>query len=161
MKVVGILIVAMALVVGIVPQFTYCKFCSVSPTMSMAGSGAATGTGATMASTATAPMPCYWTARAALGLAPVLCAAGVLLFFSRRKETRRALAVLISVLGLVAILLPTVLIGVCATAGAACNTIMRPSMVAAGGIAVALGLITLVTNELRADRGTASRQAAG
>lgn len=158
MRVVAILVVAMALVAGIVPQFTYCKTQSTSsdPTMTMSSSTAASGTSSAMttgtAATPAAPMPCYWTARAALGVAPPLLLAGVLLFFARRKETRRALAVLIALLGLVVILLPTVLIGVSAQASAVCNTVMRPAMVAAGGLALALGLIALLTNELRPER---------
>ena len=62
------------------------------------------------------------------------------------------MTVLVSVLGLVVILLPTVLIGVSAQATADCNTIMRPAMVAAGGLALALGLTALITNELRPER---------
>ena len=167
MRVTAVLVVALALVIGIVPQFTHCKAMSPSSgsTMSMGGSTAAsggttaTGSGAMAAGTGTmtagtnaaakpTPMRCYWTARAELGLALPLAAAGALLFFSRRKETRRALAVLVAVLGVVAMLLPTVLIGVCAQSSAICNTAMRPTLLAAGGLTVALGLFTLVRNEL-------------
>ena len=159
MRVVGVLVVALALVIGVVPQFTHCKAmtASSSSTMSMGGSTTASAGGAmTAGATAAArptPMRCYWTARAEVGVALPLAAAGVLLFVSRRRETRRALAVLIGVLGAVAMLLPTVLIGVCAQSSAICNTTMRPILLAAGGATVALGLVTLVRNELSSGPG--------
>ena len=115
----------------------------------MTGDGATMGTG-TAATTQPTPMRCYWTARAAIGVALPLAAAGVLLFFSRRKETRRALALLVAVLGVVTMLLPTVLIGVCQQSSASCRTTMRPSWWRAGGLTIALGLITLLRNELAA-----------
>ena len=111
------------------------------------------------------PMRCYWTARAELGVALPLLAAGVLFFFSRRKETRRAVAVLVCALGVVTMLLPTVLIGVCEQSSAVCNTTMRPILLVAGGLTVAIGLITLIRNELGdepgADGQPAAMQAAG
>ena len=121
--------------------------------MTMSSSIAASGTsGAMTTGTAATPAAPICSRRAALGVAPPLLLAGVLLFFARRKETRQCLAVLIALLGLVVILLPTVLIGVGAQASAVCNTVMRPAMVAAGGLALALGLIALLTNELRPER---------
>ncbi len=178
MRIVGVVVVAVALVIGIVPQFTHCKAMSASSGSAMSmgstttttGSSTATGGGTTMGSaTATGaaatmgagtaaaaqstPMRCCWTARAAIGVALPLAAAGVLLFFSRRKETRRGLALLVSVLGVVTVLLPTVLIGVCQQSGAVCRTTMLPLMVAAGGFTIAIGLITLIRNELGGEPG--------
>lgn len=171
MRIVGVVVVAMALVIGVVPQFTHCKAMSASSgsamsmgsTTTMTGSSTATGGGTTMgagkaAAAQSTPMRCYWTARAAIGVALPLAAAGVLLFFSRRKETRRALALLVSVLGVVTVLLPTVLIGTCQQSGAVCRTTMLPLMVAAGGLTIAIGLITLIRNELGSEPGT-GRQA--
>ena len=153
MRVTAVLVMAMALVIGVVPQFTHCK-----ATSAMGGSGPSIATSAAaaagprvVATTKPGPMRCYWSARAAIGVALPLFAAGLLGLFSRRKETRRALAVLVCVLGIVTILVPTVLIGVCSTSSAVCNTTMRPVMVAAGGLTVALGLITLLRNGLGTD----------
>ena len=103
MRVVAVLVVAVALVIGVVPQFTHCKTGStMSANAPAATPPAGTTTGAGPVATAKAtPMRCYWTARAELGLALPLAAAGVLFFFSRRKETRRALAVLVCALGVV------------------------------------------------------------
>jgi hypothetical protein len=152
----------MALIIGIVPQFTHCKTgATMGATSSSAPAGDLTTADAgTVATDQPAPMRCYWSARAALGVALPLLVAGVLLFFSRRKETRRALAILVGLLGLVTMLLPTVLIGVCEQSSAVCDTTMRPVMLAAGGLTVALGLITLIRNELSAEKHMAAMQAA-
>ena len=150
MKVVAVLVVALALVIGIASQFTHCKAgATMGAAMGATTSAASATTGASAVATAKAtPMRCYWTARAELSVALPLLAGGVLFFFSRRKETRRALAVLVCALGAVAMLLPTVLIGVCEQSSAVCNTTMRPILLAAGGLTVAIGLITLIRNEL-------------
>jgi hypothetical protein len=171
-EVVGMMVVLAALVIGVVPQFTHCKAVSASSgsTMSMGSSttmsdsstatGGATTMGAGTAATQPTPMRCYWTARAAIGVALPLAAAGVLLFFSRRKETCRALAILVCVLGVVTVLLPTVLIGTCQPSSTVCNTTMRPILLATGGLTILIGLITLVRNELTAEEHTAAMQAA-
>jgi hypothetical protein len=80
-----------------------------------------------------------------------LFALGALMFVSRRKETRRALAVPSALLGVVVMLLPTALIGVCAASGAVCRSSMLPTMLVAGGLTVALSLAYLAVNELGCD----------
>jgi hypothetical protein len=148
-KVLAGLIVVMALVIGIVPQFANCE-AGGSPSMP-AGTQAASAAGATgTAAAAAAPVPkmrCLWTARAELGIAIPLFALGALLFVSRTKETRRALAVPSALLGTVAMLLPTALIGVCAAPGAVCHSSMLPAMLVAGGVTVASSLAHLAVNE--------------
>jgi hypothetical protein len=80
-------------------------------------------------------------------------------FFARRKETRRALALVSACLGLFAILVPTSLIGTCGAEAMICNTTMKPIMMIAGGIAIAASVALLVVNELR--RGGPAEMAAG
>ena len=58
-------------------------------------------------------MKCHWTGRAELVLGVPLLAVGLMLGFSRRRESQRVLGITATVLGVLAILLPTVLIGVC------------------------------------------------
>ena len=147
MRLTGIAIVAFALVIGIVPQFTRCK-------TGAAMGGSATTSAATAAAPAQ-PMRCYWSARAEIGVGAPLGLAGLLLALSRRKESRRFLALLAAALGTVAMLVPTVLIGVCSSPTARCHTIMRPTLLAAGGLVVALSVIALVLNELRPADGAA------
>jgi hypothetical protein len=51
--------------------------------------------------------------------------------------------------GLASVLLPTTLIGTCASGAAVCNTTMKPIMLVAGGLAIATSLIILVVNEAK------------
>ena len=60
--------------------------------------------------------------RGALAVGISLAVAGALLFFARRKETRRALGIVGALLGLLAVLLPTTLIGTCAARTPPCAT---------------------------------------
>jgi hypothetical protein len=127
-KVLAVVFVVLALVVGIVPQFTNCQ---------------ADGKALTLASGKQVAMKCLWTARASIAIALPLAAVGVMLFFARRKETQRMLAVMGGVLGAGAILLPTSLIGVCAME-AACRDIMKPLLIAMGALAVVAAILVLV-----------------
>jgi hypothetical protein len=147
------IIAVMALVIGLVPQFTNCEARSAAMP-GTAVSSAASGGGAAMsppqAVSAMKPtMKCLWTARAEIGVAVPLFLIGALLLVSRRKETLRALAILAVALGAVTMLLPTALIGVCASAGAVCRTSLLPSMLIAGGLTVAASIAVALVNEFR------------
>ena len=100
MKVIAVILLVLALVIGVVPQFTDCQ---------------SQGKAITLANGKTIPMKCHWTAVAEIVTAVTLGAVGVLLFVSKRKETRLVLAVLAAALGAFSLLLPTVLIGVCSS----------------------------------------------
>jgi len=158
-KVLAMLLVIAGLVIAIAPQSTNCE--AQGGTMPTATTSVASATlppATTFASMQTAvadtivpKMKCLWSARGALAVGASLAVAGGLLFFARRKETRRALGIVGALLGLFTVLLPTSLIGTCASGGAVCNTTMKPIMLAAGGLAVAASLVLLVVNELGRD----------
>jgi ABC-type nickel/cobalt efflux system permease component RcnA len=154
----AIAIVALAVIIGVVPQYTHCRTGAA-----MVGSHM-TESPVVVAAPTAQPMHCYWSARAEIGVSVPLALAAVLLALSRRRESRRFLALLTSALGAVAILVPTVLIGVCQTPTAVCRTTMRPTLLAAGGLVVVLGLVILVVNQLRsedeADHGADAARAA-
>lgn len=156
MKVLAAILLIAGLVVAIAPQFTNCEAHggTMPSTSARAASSGMTMGGSSSAAAAPRPkMVCLWTARAALAVGIPMAAGGALLFFSRRKETRRVLGVLGALFGLFAILLPTALIGTCTSSGSVCNTTMLPIMVISGGIAVAASLAALLANELRFDGG--------
>jgi Domain of unknown function (DUF4418) len=129
MKGLGAIVVILALVMGLVPIFSDCQ---------------SQGNVIELTNGKTIPMTCHWTGRAALAMAVPLLAAGVLLMASRRKETWRALAAVIAVTGVMVILLPTVLIKVCANEQMTCNLIEEPTLIMAGVLAVAAGAAGLL-----------------
>jgi hypothetical protein len=84
---------------------------------------------------------------AELALAAPLLFVGLSMFVSKRKETKRLLAMLGVVIGAVIVAIPTMLIGVCAMADMICNSIMRPALVLAGILVMALSLVSWVLVE--------------
>ena len=131
MKVVAVLIVLLAIGIAVVPQFTDCQ---------------SQGRAIELPNGRTVAMKCHWTGEAELGLALPIAVVGGLLGFGRRRETYRFLGILGLVLGIVAILLPTLLIGVCASADMICNSVMRPALILMGTLISALSIYTLVAS---------------
>lgn len=129
MKIIASILVLLALVIGIVPQFADCAAQGRPPLQLQNGK--------------TVPMKCAWTAQAEIAVAVPLGLTGLLLFFSKRKETQRALAILGMVLGVFAVLLPTYLIGVCASPDMLCNALMKPTLILCGTVAAVASLIAL------------------
>jgi len=129
MKVVAAILIVLALVVGIVPQFTDCL---------------AQGRAIELPNGSSLPMKCHWTRQAEVAVALPLLAVGVLMLITRRRGTLRALAALALVLGVSAILIPAYLIGVCASAEMICNMLMRPTLLFAGILVVATSGVALV-----------------
>ncbi len=91
---VGVVLIVLALVIGIVPQYFNCqhdgKGLTVAAASAMSGGSGAMTAGATK----TVPMKCFWTARAAIAVAVPLGIVGLFLALARRKEGTRALSVL-------------------------------------------------------------------
>ena len=77
-------------------------------------------------------MKCHWTARAEIAVAVPLLLCGVIILRSRRKESWRQQAVMSMVLGVFVVLLPTVLIGVCAKPDMVCRALMKPMLTLGG-----------------------------
>jgi ABC-type sulfate transport system permease component len=132
----AILIAILAILIGIVPYFFNCQY---------------DGKALTLANGRQVPMKCYWTAQAALVVAVPLLVVGVMMAFSQRRETMRALTILGAILGLFAILLPTQLIGVCQHAGASCNLVMKPALIFMGVLVISISLVSLLISERRAE----------
>lgn len=136
MKVPAILIAVLAISIAVIPYFENCQH---------------DGKVLTLANGRTVPMKCFWTAMAEIAVGVPLLGVGGLLAFSKRKETRRSLAILGATLGAFAMLLPTALIGVCAMPDASCNLVLLPSMLFGGALVIAISLGTLFFSERRAE----------
>ena len=128
MKVIATLLVIFGLIIAIVPQFTSCE---------------SQGRVIEMANGRSMPMKCHWTARAEIAVGTPMLAVGVLTFTSRRKESLRVLAILGMLLGVFAILIPTYLIGVCASFEMLCNSLMKPTLIFGGVVVSIASLIGL------------------
>lgn len=128
MKVIAALIIVFGLVVGIAPQFTDCQ---------------SQGRAIELANGKTIPMKCHWSAQAEIAVAGPLLVVGGIMGFSRRKESLRTLSILGIVLGVFAILIPTYLIGVCASLDMLCNSLMKPILIFGGTVITVASLVGL------------------
>jgi hypothetical protein len=122
--------ILMALTIAIVPVFTDCQ---------------SAGRALTLADGRTVPMKCHWAGIAAIGAAVPLGIAGIAAIRSRRRETTRMAGIVGAASGAMAILFPTLLIGVCAMPSMICNMVMRPTLIAAGTIAIAASIALFVS----------------
>jgi len=120
-KVVASIIIILALLIAIVPQFTDCE---------------SQGKMLTLESGKQVSMKCHWTARAEIAVGVPLLAVGLLMLLSKRKESIRSLGIVGAVLGLMAILLPGILIGVCSNDDMICNSLMDPALILMGALAI-------------------------
>jgi hypothetical protein len=136
MKAAAAIIIILALVIGIVPQFTDCH---------------SQGKVMTMANGMTVEMKCFWTAMASIVLAGALGILGVLLGLSKRKETRQMLSVLGVGLGTGVILIPTALIGVCANPMMMCNMVLKPTLILSGSLAILTSLFVFGISQSRGE----------
>jgi hypothetical protein len=129
MKAIGTIIAALALVIGLVPQFSDCL---------------SQGSAIELPSGTSIPMRCHWTRQAEVAVALPLGVVGIIMVASRRRSALRALSIVAMSLGLAAVLLPTYLIGVCASEEMICSMVMKPTLLFAGILTMAVGLVGLV-----------------
>jgi hypothetical protein len=132
LKIPAVLIVILAILIGTLPHFFNCQY---------------DGKALTLENGRQVPMKCYWTAQASLAVAVPLLVVGLLIAFSRQKETLRALTLVGAILGTMVILLPTQLIGVCQHPGASCNLVMKPALIFAGSLVIGVSLVGLVISQ--------------
>ena len=129
MKAIAVILIILALIVGIVPQFTDCL---------------AQGRAIELPNGKSLPMMCHWTRQAEVAVALPLLVVGMLMLLTRRRGTLRILAAVALVLGISAILVPAYLIGTCASAEMICNLLMKPILLFSGIVIVATSVIALV-----------------
>ena len=131
MKVAAISLIILAVLIAIIPIFSDCQ---------------AAGRMITLANGKEIPMKCHWTGRAELGLALPLLTVGLTMLFSRRRESFRNLGLVGISLGIVTILLPTVLIGVCGMPDMPCHSIMEPALILMGVLVAGISLAVAARN---------------
>lgn len=126
MKVVAGLLILFSLLIGIAPQFTDCQ---------------SQGRSIELANGRTIPMKCHWTGQAEIVVAGPMLAVGGFMGFNKRKESLRALSILGIILGVFAVLIPTYLIGVCASFEMLCNSLMKPILIFSGVLVSVASLV--------------------
>jgi hypothetical protein len=125
----GIILIILALGICLFPLFTNCY---------------AQGRVLTLQNGKTLPMKCYWSAQAEMVVSAPLLAVGILMIISRRRESMMDLSILGIVLGASSLAIPTILIGVCATATMVCRTLMTPVLLTLGSLTIIVSIIGLV-----------------
>lgn len=134
MKVIGIILIILALALAIVPQLYTCQH---------------HGKAIVLPDGRTIPMKCLWAARAEIPLGALLSVIGIFFLISREKETRRFLSILGIIGGILAILLqvgkgyPAPLIGVCMKPDMPCVVVGQPAVFLIGGIIIAVSAAAL------------------
>ncbi len=105
----------------------------------------------TLANGSKIPMKCYWTGIAEASVAGTLLLGGLLMYISKGKEARRNLSLFGLGFGALVLLLPTVLIGVCANPAHDCNRIVLPSMLFLGTSVIGTSVWSLLTSQRMAE----------
>lgn len=137
MKVLAVSLAILAILISVVPQFTDCQ---------------SQGRALSLANGQQVPMKCHWTAGAETGVGITIFVLGATLFFSRRRETRIALGILGIFLGAFAIMLPTVLIGVCMSPEMLCNSLMKPALILTGTLVAAISVAVLIVSGMQTEQ---------
>ena len=86
-------------------------------------------------------MRCHWMAQAELGVGAVMAVLGLCSMLSHSAQLSRGLLAAGSLLGILTMLLPTVLIGVCMNAHMQCAALTRPALLVLGAAAVLAGAL--------------------
>jgi hypothetical protein len=128
MKVIGAVLIILALIVAIAPMFTDCQ---------------SQGKAIVLENGKTVTMKCHWSGVAELVLAIPLLVLGVMVMVNRSSLVNRYLSILGIIFGIFIILIPTNLIGVCANPEMICSSVMRPIMILCGILVVVASSIGL------------------
>ena len=93
------------------------------------------------------PMPCGWTARAEGGVGALIVVGGGLLIYRSTPETRQAVGVFSVAMGILVILFPTVITGMCKMADHPCRMLTLPVLEILGIIVILVGGYLILKKE--------------
>ena len=124
----GVGLLVFALAIGLLPHYNTCQY---------------QGKTLTLQNGKTTPMKCNWTAQSEIAIAAPLGMVGIVALASRKRRTLAGASAVGMVLGGMAVLLPTYLIGVCSSQ-MPCNLIMKPSLIGMGSVVAAGSLLSMV-----------------
>jgi drug/metabolite transporter (DMT)-like permease len=85
------------------------------------------------------PMPCGYTARAETGIGALIVVGGGLLIARSTPETRQAVGIFTIATGILVVLFPTILIGMCRLADHPCRQLTLPALEILGIAVIIIG----------------------
>lgn len=85
-------------------------------------------------------MKCHWTAMAEVLLGILMVFDGMLIMIFKNWEARIALSIMSFLFGLIVLLIPTVVIGMCETATMACRVGTEPALIVMSVITMIVGI---------------------
>lgn len=90
-------------------------------------------------------MKCHWTSQVEVAIGIATAVLGILILLSKEKAAASAYAVASAINGVLVILIPTVVIGVCGSPDMSCNSGTRPALIIAGALIIVVSLIGTVS----------------
>lgn len=87
------------------------------------------------------PMKCWWSVRAEIGIALLLAVHALLYLFTKSNREKLFVTLGAAAVGVIAILIPSVLIGGCKMATMACQSVTFPSVYVIAGIVIAVSVV--------------------
>ncbi len=123
---IGALLVLLGIIIILTPWIIF-------PVCEMEGSYVVTAAGAKL------PMTCGWAARAEAGVGGLIVLAGGLLIFRSTPETRQTIGIFSIAMGVLVVLFPTVLIGMCKVVTHPCRLTTLPALEILGIFVIIIG----------------------
>ena len=90
-------------------------------------------------------MKCHWTSQVEVALGIAVLALGLLIVLAKENAASSAYAAASAINGVLVILIPTVVIGVCGSADMPCNSGTKPALIIAGALIIVVALINTIS----------------
>jgi len=90
------------------------------------------------------PMLCHWSTRAEIGVASVLIVVAILYFLTKTIREKVFITIVAIALGIVAILIPSTLIGGCSMKTMACQSITFPAIYVISALLIIISAINIL-----------------
>ena len=90
-------------------------------------------------------MKCHWASQVEVALGIAVLVLGLLIVLAKENAASSAYAAASAINGVLVILIPTVVIGVCGSADMPCHSGTKPALIIAGALIAAAGLINAVS----------------
>ncbi len=90
-------------------------------------------------------MKCHWTSQVEVALGITVLVLGLLIVLAKENAASSAYAAASAINGVLVILIPTVVIGVCGSADMPCNSGTKPALIIAGALVIVVALINTIS----------------